>query len=179
MFEMRGGEVALAEDPAGQPGDAHLVFIGAIRSPWTRREDCPKNMREARVRGRPATVEILPTFHQGLEGLQAASHVAVLTWLHHAPRNLIVQKPRHASEAKGVFALRTPVRPNPVGLHVARLLDVDPASGILRLEAIDVLDGTPVIDLKPYFATTDAIPDATYERTGEPASDDPASLTRE
>ncbi|MBS3649156.1 tRNA (N6-threonylcarbamoyladenosine(37)-N6)-methyltransferase TrmO [Pseudaminobacter sp. 19-2017] len=179
MFELRGGEVALAEDPAGQPGDAHLVFIGVIRSSWTRREDCPKNMREARERGRPATVEILPAYRQGLQGLQAASHVAILTWLHHAPRNLIVQKPRHASEAKGVFALRTPVRPNPVGLHIVRLLDVDPDSGILRLEAIDVLDGTPVIDLKPYFVTTDAVPDATYERPGEPAADVPAAPMRD
>jgi tRNA-Thr(GGU) m(6)t(6)A37 methyltransferase TsaA len=165
MFEVRSGEVALAEDPARQPGDAHLVFIGVVRSPWSRREDCPKNMREARERGQPATIEILPAFQQGLKGLDAASHVAVLTWLHHAPRNLIVQKPRHATDARGVFALRTPVRPNPVGLHIARLLEVDPASGTLRLEAIHVLDGTPVVDIKPYFPTTDAVPEATYERT--------------
>ncbi|MGN6144837.1 MAG: tRNA (N6-threonylcarbamoyladenosine(37)-N6)-methyltransferase TrmO [Mesorhizobium sp.] len=154
----------MAEDPARQQGDAHLVFIGVIRSPWTRREECPKNMREARERGRPATVEILPAFRQGLEGLQAASHVAVLTWLHHAPRTLIVQKPRHATEPKGVFALRSPVRPNPVGLHVVRLVGIDAESGRLDLEAIDVLDGTPVIDIKPYFASVDSVPDAVVER---------------
>jgi tRNA-Thr(GGU) m(6)t(6)A37 methyltransferase TsaA len=164
MFELRDGEVALAKDPAAQAGDAHLVFIGVIRSPWKRREDCPKNMREARERGGGATVEIAPAYRPGLEGLAAASHVAVLSWLHHAPRNLIVQKPRHAVQSKGVFALRSPVRPNPVGLHVVRLVDVDPVSGVVSLEAIDVLDGTPVIDIKPYFASTDAVPDAVYAK---------------
>ena len=94
----------------------------------------------------------------------------LLTWLHHAPRNLIVQKPRHATDSKGVFALRSPARPNPVGVHVARLLDVDIATGALTLEGIDVLDGTPIIDVKPYFATTDAFPEATYAKS-RPAAD--------
>lgn len=170
MFEMRGGELTLADDPAALPGHAHLVFIGQVRSPWVQREDCPKNMREARERGRAASVEIEPAFRQGLEGLAAASHVVLLTWLHHAPRNLIVQKPRHASESKGVFALRSPARPNPVGIHVARLLAVDPSKGILSLEGIDALNGTPVVDVKPYFATTDAVPEATYAKS-VPAAD--------
>ena len=60
MIEKRDGEVALPNDPATQAGDAHVVFIGTVRSAWTRREDCPKNMREARERSEPATVEILP-----------------------------------------------------------------------------------------------------------------------
>ncbi|WP_442583042.1 tRNA (N6-threonylcarbamoyladenosine(37)-N6)-methyltransferase TrmO [Mesorhizobium sp. ASY16-5R] len=170
MFEMRGGEIALSDDPAAHPGDAHLVFIGTVRSSWVKRDDCPKNMREARERGEPASVEIAPAFRLGLQGLSNASHVVLLTWLHHAPRNLIVQKPRHAADSKGVFALRSPARPNPVGLHVARLLDVDVATGVLRLEAIDVLDGTPVVDVKPYFASSDAVPEATYARS-QPAAD--------
>ncbi|MEQ1950352.1 tRNA (N6-threonylcarbamoyladenosine(37)-N6)-methyltransferase TrmO [Mesorhizobium sp. CN2-181] len=172
MFEMRGGEVTLPDDPAALPGDAHLVFIGLVRSPWVRRDDCPKNMREARERGRTASVEIAPAFRQGLEGLASASHVVLLTWLHHAPRNLIVQKPRHAADSKGVFALRSPARPNPVGMHVARLLDVDPAAGILSLEGIDALNGTPVIDVKPYFASVDAVPDAAYAKTVPAADED-------
>ena len=108
-----------------------------------------------------ANGEIDPLYRPGLEGLEGFSDVAVLTWLDRSPRDLIVQKPRHAAQARGVFALRSPARPNPVGLHVVRLLAVDAASGLLRLEAIDVLDGTPVIDVKPYYAATDAIPDAT------------------
>lgn len=170
MFEPRSGEITLDEDPALKAGDAHVVFIGTIHSAWTRREDCPKNMREARERDSPASVVIAPAFRRGLEGLDAASHVAVLTWLHQAPRNLIVQKPRHSPRSKGVFALRSPARPNPVGLHVARLLDIEPISGTLRLDAIDALDGTPVIDIKPYFASADAVGDATY--AGRPADRD-------
>lgn len=161
MFEMRGGERMLESDPASMPPDGHVVFIGRISSPWTSRETCPKNMTAARETGQSAALLVDAAFRDGLAGLERASHVVILTWLHHAPRNLIVQKPRHAAEAKGVFALRSPARPNPVGLHVARLLGLDLAAGRLDLDAIDVLDGTPVIDIKPYFATTDAFPEAT------------------
>ena len=158
---IRDGETRLPADPAEMQPDAHLVFIGRVRSPWTTREDCPKNMAAAREKGGGATVEIDPLFRPGLDGIETFSHVALLTWLDRSPRDLIVQKPRHAARARGVFALRSPARPNPVGLHIVRLLHVDSANGLLRLEAIDVLDGTPVVDVKPYYASTDAIPDAT------------------
>jgi tRNA (adenine37-N6)-methyltransferase len=58
------------------------------------------------------------------------------------------------------FRLRSPARPNPIGLHVCRILGIDHTKGIVELEAIDVLDGTPLIDIKPYFASTDSIPEA-------------------
>ncbi len=164
MFEPREGETALAEDPAEMAGDAHLVFIGRIRSPWKTREDCPKNMVAARASGLQATLEVEPQYRPGLAGLFGTSHVVVLSWLGSAPRNLIVQKPRHATSAKGVFALRSPARPNPVGLHVAGLVALDVEAGLLTLDAIDALDGTPVIDLKPYFASIDSFPDAVPPR---------------
>ena len=163
---IRDGETRLLADPAEMPADAHLVFIGRVRSPWTTREDCPKNMAAAREKGGGATVEIDPRFRLGLDGIEAFSHVALLTWLDRSPRDLIVQKPRHAETAKGVFALRSPVRPNPIGLHVARLLELDAANGRLLLDAIDVLDGTPVLDLKPYLPSIDAFPDATRAVSG-------------
>jgi tRNA-Thr(GGU) m(6)t(6)A37 methyltransferase TsaA len=160
MFEMREGEIRLAEDPAGMAADGHVVFIGRLRSPWKTREDCPKNMAAARATGQCATIDIDPPYRPGLAGLAGTSHLVVLTWLNFAPRNLIVQKPRHAAEAKGVFALRSPARPNPVGLHITRLVGVDERTGTLTLEASDALDGTPVIDIKPYFASIDAFPEA-------------------
>ena len=160
MFEMRGGEKLLEADPATLPPDGHIVFIGRIASPWTTREDCPKNMRTAAETGQPASLTIDAPYREGLAGLDRASHVIILSWLHHAPRNLIVQKPRHAADAKGVFSLRSPARPNPIGLHVARLVAVDIATGRIDLNAIDALDGTPVIDIKPYFASVDAVPGA-------------------
>ena len=158
--DKRDSETELDFDPAEMATDAGVVFIGRVRSPWTRREECPKNMADARERGMPASVEVDAAWRSGLSGLERASHIALLTWLDRAPRNLIVQKPRHASQPRGVFALRSPALPNPVGLHVVRLLGLDPEAGILTLEAIDVLDGTPVIDVKPYYASTDAVPDA-------------------
>ena len=154
----REGEKALGFDPAALAPDAGVVFIGEVRSPWTQRADCPRNMREARERGLPASVEIDEAYAEGLNGLERFSHVVVLTWLDGARRDLIVQRPRHAESARGTFSLRSPVRPNPVGLHVARLLGISGTT--LTLEGIDALDGTPVIDVKPYFASTDSIADA-------------------
>ena len=164
MNHKREGEVELAFDPAATAADASVVFIGRVRSPWTDRDECPKNMGAARETGRPASVEIDEAWRQGLSGLEYASHVVVLTWLDRAPRNIIIQKPRHAPQSQGTFALRSPARPNPVGLHVARLTGLDQAAGILHLDAMDVLDGTPVIDIKPYYASADAIPDAVVAR---------------
>lgn len=166
-FGPREGEVPLADDPAAMAGNGHVVFIGQIRSPWRAREECPKNMVAARSTGQTARIEIAPPFRPGLEGLDRASHLVILTWLHLGPRNLIVQKPRHAAVASGVFALRSPARPNPVGLHVARLLSIDVDAGVIEIDAIDVLDGTPVIDLKPYLPSIDAFPEATRRSAGE------------
>ena len=164
VFEQREGEVRLAEDPATMSPDGGVVFIGRIRSAWTKREDCPKNMAAARATGMQATIEIDPAYRPGLEGLAGTSHLAMLSWLNFAPRNLIVQKPRHATEPKGVFALRSPARPNPIGLHVVRPLAIDMAAGLITIDGIDVLDGTPVIDIKPYFASIDSFPDAVPPR---------------
>lgn len=159
--EQREGETGLRFDPASMRHDAGLCFIGRVRSPWRTREECPKNMAAARLPGMEATIEIDAPYRPGLSGIDGYSHLVLLSWFDRARRNLIVQKPQHAPEPKGVFALRSPVRPNPVGIHVVRLLDLDEQAGLLRIDAIDLLDGTPVIDLKPYFASIDAFPDAT------------------
>lgn len=160
MFEQREGEERLARDPAALPADAGVVFIGRIRSPWVDRAECPKNMAAAREANRGATVEIDELYRAGLAGLEAFSHLALLTWLDHAPRDLIVQRPRHSTEPRGVFALRSPARPNPIGLHVVGMASLDAERGLIGIDAIDVLDGTPLLDVKPYFASTDSIPDA-------------------
>lgn len=166
MFEEREGEQTLPFDPAQLRGDGHVVFIGHVESPWTDRKACPRNLTRAREAGKPARLVIDRAYRPGLAGLEGVSHIVILTWLHHSPRNLVVQHPRHAAEAKGVFALRSPARPNPVGLHVVRLTGLDTEAGILELDAIDVLDQTPVIDLKPYIAAIDAVPDAQTGRAG-------------
>lgn len=157
MFEQREGEVRLENDPADCPGDAQLVFIGQIRSPWRDRADCPKNLRQARERRQSAAVEILEPYRAGLSGLSEGDPVILLSWLGEAPRNLIVQKPRHADAPRGTFALRSPVRPNPIGLHVVRLLRLDRDAGHLTIDAVDVLDRTALLDIKPWYGSTDVI----------------------
>lgn len=164
MFELRDDEKELPFDPAAMAGDARLVFIGRIRSPWRERSACPKNMRAALETGQRGSLVLDAPYRDGLLGLEAYSHVHILTWLDRVPRTLIVQKPRHAPEAKGTFALRSPIRPNPVGLHTVKLLALDCTTGVIELEAIDALDGTPVLDIKPYFPSVDCLPDAATPR---------------
>lgn len=155
MFEHRPGERRLDFQPGSARSDATVMFIGTIHSPWKDRADCPKNMRLARERGEAASLTIDPAFRAGLMGLMPEMGLILLSWLHHAPRDLIVQRPRHSERPSGTFALRSPARPNPVGLHVVQLMSIDADAGKLVVDAIDVLDGTPLIDMKPWLATTD------------------------
>ncbi|HZS64643.1 MAG TPA: tRNA (N6-threonylcarbamoyladenosine(37)-N6)-methyltransferase TrmO [Xanthobacteraceae bacterium] len=151
-FGIRPGEVA-AELPA-KP-DASLYFIGCIRTPWTRREDCPKNARQSDAECR---IEVDPRWAPALKDLETCSHVIVLYWMDKARRDLVIQVPHHYGEARGTFALRSPARPNPIALSVVALRGVE--GGTLRVRGLDCLDGTPLIDIKPYFASTDSVPDA-------------------
>jgi tRNA-Thr(GGU) m(6)t(6)A37 methyltransferase TsaA len=151
-YGLREGEVAVALPAAF---DASLYYIGRIRTPWQRREDCPKNARESDA---VCTVEVDPRWAQGLTGLESVSHVLLLYWMDRARRDLLVQSPRHYTERRGTFALRSPARPNPIAASVARLLRVD--GNKLSVVGLDCLDNTPLIDIKPYFASTDAVPDA-------------------
>jgi tRNA-Thr(GGU) m(6)t(6)A37 methyltransferase TsaA len=84
--------------------------------------------------------------------------VVVLYWMDRARRDLVLQAPHHYGEQRGTFALRSPVRPNPIAMSVVRLLRMDGTA--LSVIGLDCLDGTPLIDIKPYFASTDAVPDA-------------------
>jgi tRNA-Thr(GGU) m(6)t(6)A37 methyltransferase TsaA len=151
-FGLREGEVAV-DLPEGF--DACLYFIGRIHTPWTRREDCPKNGREA---DSVCTIALDSRWAQGLRGLETASHVVVLYWMDRARRDLVLQAPRHYGEQRGTFALRSPVRPNPIAMSVVRLLGI--AGTELSVVGLDCLDGTPLLDIKPYFASTDAVADA-------------------
>lgn len=148
----RPGEVSIALPPAT---DAGLVFIGRIRSAYPTPGDCPKNTLE---RKETAVIVLDPPFDAGLAGIDGFSHLIALYWLDRSRRDLIVQHPSHRPEPTGVFALRSPVRPNPIGLSVVEVLSRDGAQ--ITIRAIDCVDGTPLIDLKPYLASSDAVPDA-------------------
>ena len=133
--------------------DAGLFFLGRIATPWRSRQDCPKNSAESDA---ICTIEVDARYADGLKDLETSSHIIVLDWMDRAPRNLVLQTPRHYGETRGVFALRSPARPNPIALSVVELIAIDGPR--LQVRGLDCLDGTPLLDLKPYFASTDARP---------------------
>ena len=151
-YAKRDGEVAV-ELPARF--DAGLYFIGRIRTPWHTRDECPKNARESDA---VCTIEVDQNFAAALKGVETCTHMLVLYWMDRARRDLVVQAPRHYGEPRGTFALRSPVRPNPIAASVVKLIGVEGPR--LSVVGLDCLDGTPLIDIKPYFASTDSVPDA-------------------
>src|SRR5579884_798441 len=144
-FGIRPGEraVELPDRP-----DAAVYFIGRIRTPWTDRKSCPKNARESDA---VCTVELDPRFAPGLKDVETCSHLVLLYWMDKAPRNLVLQAPAHYGEQRGTFALRSPARPNPIAISVVKLLDVQ--ENKLTVVGLDCLDNTPLLDIKPYFAS--------------------------
>ena len=151
MSDIRAGEIAAA---LPEEFDAGVYFIGRIRTPWTTRGECPRNARGSDA---VCTIELDARYAAALEGVETCTHLIVLYFMHEARRDLVVQVSRHSGR-RGTFALRSPVRPNPIALSVVRLLRVDGPR--LSVVGLDCLDGTPLIDIKPYFASVDAVPEA-------------------
>lgn len=120
--------------------------VGVIRSELKRLEEAPRQGDE----GAPeAWLELTPTAALGLGGIQAGDELIVLTWFHLARRDILQVHPRGdlSRPLAGVFATRSPDRPNPIGLHRVRVLEV--AGEKLRIAPIEAIDGTPVVDIKP------------------------------
>lgn len=141
--ETRPGEVV---GTAPDRADATLAFIGRIRTPWTRREDCP---RRGSPDGPPCRIEIDAPWRPALLGLASGMRIEVLYWMHLARRDLLVQVPRRDPVPRGSFALRAPNRPNPVSTSIA-VIEAVTADGLV-VRGLDCVDGTPLIDLKPDF----------------------------
>ncbi len=160
---VRPGELTITPDPGALPGDARVVFIGRIRTPWRTLADCPKNVRTARETGGSAWLEIDAPYRPGLAGLEGVSHLVVLYWMDRSRRDVIVQIPRHAGGPRGVFSLRSPARPNPIAMGVVPLVSLDIDAGRVEIGTLDCLDGTPLLDLKPYVPSVDAIADAAFD----------------
>lgn len=126
---------------------AEVVPIGWVRSSLISRTAAPKQGWE----GAPdARVLIEPAYRPGLDRLEAGQDLLILTWLHQSRRDVLATHPRddHSQPLTGVFATRSPDRPNPIGLHRVRLLAVEP-DGVLLVGGLEAIDGTPVIDIKP------------------------------
>ena len=143
---VRENEIRAAELQVDPPtaSDAGLVYIGRIHTPWTSRMVTP---RQGCADGPLCRIEVFEPWVRALEGLEDFARVEVIYWLHLSRRDLVLQSPANDGTARGTFALRSPVRPNPLGTSIATLVRVDGASVLVR--GLDCLDGTPLLDLKP------------------------------
>ena len=138
--ELRQGEVAVELPPQT---DAGICFIGTIHTPWRTRQECPKR---GAVDGPVCTIVVDERWREALTGLAGRKRIQVLYWMHRARRDLVLQTP-FQQETRGTFALRSPVRPNPIASSIVELVAIDGAS--LQVRGLDCLDGTPLVDLKP------------------------------
>jgi tRNA-Thr(GGU) m(6)t(6)A37 methyltransferase TsaA len=135
--------------------DAQLYFIGRIRTPWTERKQCPKNARQS---DEICTLELDERWAPALKDVASCSHLVVLYWMNKSVRNLILQVPAHYGVQRGTFALRSPARPNPIAMSVGKRTGNE--GNKVKVVGLDCLDGTPLLDIKPYFPSTDSVPDA-------------------
>ena len=129
-----------------------LIAIGRVESPLTDRTSAPKQGDE----GAPdADLIFEDGMRAGLDGIEPGDELLVLTWLDRAFRDVLRVRPRNDFSAphKGVFATRSPDRPNPIGLHRVEVLEIDGPR--LRVRNLEALDGTPIVDVKPLLRSID------------------------
>jgi tRNA-Thr(GGU) m(6)t(6)A37 methyltransferase TsaA len=124
-----------------------IKFIGKVHSDLKRIEECPFQENENAPK---AEVMIFPEFTEGIKDIKANSEILLLTWLHKADRTVIKCVPRNNYDfpLKGVFSTRSPDRPNPIGIHSVKVVSIS-ADGLIRVSGLEVLDQTPLIDIKP------------------------------
>jgi tRNA-Thr(GGU) m(6)t(6)A37 methyltransferase TsaA len=125
--------------------------IGYVHSPHEMAHGTP--IQPSRARGIEGTVEIDERYAAGLADLDGFSHIILICHLHKASAFKLEVVPYLDTELRGLFATRSPARPNPIGLSVVRLLEI--RGSTLRIEGIDLLDGTPVLDIKPFVKEFD------------------------
>jgi tRNA-Thr(GGU) m(6)t(6)A37 methyltransferase TsaA len=137
--------------------------IGIIHTPFTELKGMP--IQPAGAAGVLGTVEVFEEFRPGLADLEGFSHIVLLYHFHRSSGFDLTVVPFMDTERRGVFATRAPRRPNAIGLSVVHLLGIE--NGVLRVENVDILDGTPLLDIKPYVPEFDSQTDV---RTGWLAS---------
>lgn len=133
--------------------------IGVIHSPFKEPEGTP--IQPAGAKGINGTVEIFPEYAEGLKDIEGFSHIILIYHFHLSRGALLKVKPYMDNETHGVFAMRGPSRPNPIGISAVRLVGIE--DNILHIQDVDIVDETPLLDIKPYVPEFD-IREA--ERTG-------------
>jgi len=161
---------AKSTEAAGKPpggGALSLTPVGVVRSELKEREDAPMQGSE----GAPnARIELMPHYVDALQGLAVGQRVVVITWLHRAERDVLQVHPRgdKSRPLTGVFATRSPARPNPIGLHTVEVLKIDGTH--LEVGPLEAIDGTPVIDIKRVLEPSAAKKDEQGGRGGSPGA---------
>ncbi len=134
-----------------------LQPVGMIRTGFKTRENMPRQGRLGT--GNKGWVEMDPAFAEGLDRLEEYSHVYLIFYFHQSNGFHLTQITPNHHEIKGVFATRSPHRPNPVGLTIVELERIE--GNKIYFSGADMLDGTPLLDIKPYFPELDVYPEAT------------------
>jgi formylmethanofuran dehydrogenase subunit E len=129
-----------------------LVPIGVIHSPYRKKGDAP---HQGRLSPTTSEIEIFLEYADGLKGITELPHLIMLYWLDRADRRTLTAIPPHSKKVHGVFATRSPDRPNPIGFAVIDILGIDGTRLIVR--GLDAFDGTPVLDIKPYSPEIDCV----------------------
>lgn len=132
------------------PESITLTPIGRIHTPFATREGIPIQAARSDAEGR---VEIEPEYAEGLEGIEGFSHLILLYVFHQSPGPRLTVRPFLDDTPHGVFATRHPDRPNPIGLSVVKLIARE--GNILRVSGVDMIDGSPLLDVKPYVPQFD------------------------
>ncbi len=135
--------------------EQRLVSIGTAKTPYKDRTEAP---RQGRTENSISTLEILPRFETGLDGLERFSHLLVLYWQHMGDRNKLRTTTPSGPEVRGVFATRSPNRPNPIGLCVVEL--VNKCGLVLTVRGMDAVTESAILDIKPYITQLDSVPQA-------------------
>jgi len=125
--------------------------IGTIYSPFKEPKGTP--IQPTGAKGVDGSVEVFPEYAEGLKDVEGFSHIILIYHFHLSKKASLKAKPFMDSEARGVFAMRGPSRPNPIGISVVRLLRIE--GNILHIQDVDIVDGTPLLDVKPYVPKFD------------------------
>ncbi len=150
------GKYMINDDAQNPPMDITYHAIGLIYSPFKDLEAMP--IQPASKTSAPGKVEIFSEYVDGLKDLDGFSHIILLYHMHAVREQALTVTPFLDSSPRGLFATRAPTRPNPIGLSIVKLIRVD--GGVLYVDDLDILDGTPLLDLKPYVPEFDHRPDA-------------------
>jgi tRNA-Thr(GGU) m(6)t(6)A37 methyltransferase TsaA len=129
-----------------------LKPIGIINSPYKTKEDAP---RQGRYSDKLSKITVFDEYLEGIQDIQRHNYYYILYWLDKAERDKLKGIPPGKTKERGVFSIRSPIRPNPIALCLVELINVE--RNVLTVKWLDALDGSPIVDIKPFWPETDCI----------------------